>query len=233
MVQFDFCRWFVLSSPSYSSIRLALLRSNPRLSLRPCVPAYLRASTHPTSISSITGIISIRQPCDLRHVDIMATMTATTSSTTTTTEMKPFYSPTATMHMSHAPAASAMDELLAKYSSPLRASSSNSLRKKSFNPVQRVIDRVRLEYYRYEVTFGLYVMTPTEKCVANTFVLIVLSLLLWALLLYFPSLLFHKLARLVWLVTGQTGEVSTTLGMRDMHGNPITATFAAEAPLPS
>lgn len=86
------------------------------------------------------------------------------------------------------------------------------------NPFQRMVDRVRLEYYRYEVTFGLYVMTPSEKCVANTFVLIVLSLLLWALLLYFPSLLYNKAGSLVWLLTGQScEEVGTVLSMLDKH----------------
>lgn len=105
---------------------------------------------------------------------------------------------------------------------------SNTLCKKSRGPFHRVVDRVRLEYYRYEVTFGLYVMTPSEKCVANTFVLIVLSLLLWALLLYFPTLLFHKLSRAVWLVTGHSDEASATLRMVDMLGNLISTTSVAE-----
>lgn len=125
-----------------------------------------------------------------------------------------------------------MDELLTKYSSSM-ANTSNSLRKKNRNPVQRIVDRVRLEYYRYEVTFGLYVMTPSEKCVANTFVLVFLSLLLWALLLYFPPLLFHKLTRAIWLVTGRSEEVSAVMGMTDMHGNLITTTSVAELPLAS
>lgn len=156
------------------------------------------------------------------------------STMTTTTEMQSFYThtPTATVttHMSHKPAA--MDELLTKYSSSM-TNSSAALCKKSRNPLRRIVDRVRLEYYRYEVTFGLYVMTPSEKCVANTFVLVVLSLLTWALLLCFPSVLFHKLARLVWLVTGHNGQVSTPLGMMDMHGNPLTTTSVAETPLAS
>jgi hypothetical protein len=97
------------------------------------------------------------------------------------------------------------------------------------NPFQRLIDRVQLEYYRYEVTFGLYVMTPSEKCVVNTIVLTVLTLLLWALVLYFPSLLYNKLSRLVWLLTGYSGEeVGTALGILDNHGNPISPTSVAE-----
>ncbi|KAJ5980824.1 hypothetical protein N7481_008122 [Penicillium waksmanii] len=152
----------------------------------------------------------------------MATMT-------TTAEIHTCYTSTTT-NVSHAP--TAMDELHIRYSSSM-TNASNTLRKKSRSPFQRVVDRVRLEYYRYEVTFGLYVMTPTEKCVANTFVLVVFSLLLWALLLYFPILLFHKLTRAVWLVTGHSDEANATLRMIDMHGDPISTTSATEAILPS
>ncbi|KAJ5098107.1 hypothetical protein N7532_005108 [Penicillium argentinense] len=149
---------------------------------------------------------------------------------TMTTEMHPFYT-SSTSHMSHAPAA--VDKLLTKYSSSM-TNTSNSLLNRRQNPFQRVIDRVRLEYYRYEVTFGLYVMTPSEKCVANTFVFVVISLLLWALLLYFPPLLYNKLARVIWLLTGHSGEgVTAALGVLDMNGNAFSPTSIAEAPLAS
>lgn len=143
-----------------------------------------------------------------------------------TTEMQSFYTPSTSTHISHAPAA--MDELINKYSSSINTSTSTAPRNQSRNPFQRFVDRVRLEYYRYEVTFGLYVMTPSEKLVANTFVIVVLSLLLWALLLYFPQLLYQKLTRLVWLLTGHSGEeVSAALGILDKHGNPIPTASAA------
>jgi hypothetical protein len=88
---------------------------------------------------------------------------------------------------------------------------------------------VRLEYYRYEVTFGLYVMTPSEKLVTNTFVIVILTLLLWALLLYFPSLLYQKLGRLVWLLTGHSGEeVGAVLDILGKYGDPITPASKAE-----
>lgn len=91
------------------------------------------------------------------------------------------------------------------------------------NILQRSVDRIRLEYYRYEVTFGLYVMTPGEKLVANTFVMVVLSLLFWALLVYFPALLYQKLSRLVWLLTGHSSEeMGAALGILDSHVNSIS-----------
>jgi hypothetical protein len=97
------------------------------------------------------------------------------------------------------------------------------------NAVQRFTDRVRLEYYRYEVTFGLYVMTPAEKLVANTFVFVVLSLLFWALVLYFPALLYQKLSRLVWLLTGHSGEeMGAVLGILDSHVDSMSTTFSTQ-----
>ncbi|QSS59920.1 DUF3317 superfamily protein [Histoplasma capsulatum] len=68
--------------------------------------------------------------------------------------------------------------------------------------LRRFTNRLQLAYYRYEVTYGIYVMTPEEKFVANTFLLVFISLLLWGLFLYFPPLLFQKLSRLAWILTG-------------------------------
>ncbi|GAB1201278.1 hypothetical protein APSETT444_010668 [Aspergillus pseudonomiae] len=97
------------------------------------------------------------------------------------------------------------------------------------NVIQRFADRIRLEYYRYEVTFGLYVMTPGEKLVANSFVMVVLSLLFWALLLYFPTLLYQKLTRLVWLLTGHSSEeMGAALGILETHIITYTLFFIVE-----
>ncbi|BCS19951.1 serine palmitoyltransferase small subunit family protein [Aspergillus puulaauensis] len=147
------------------------------------------------------------------------------------TEMQSFYTPATSSHISsHGTAA--VDELINKYSSTMATatchSSSHTRRKTRRNILQRATDRVRLEYYRYEVTFGLYVMTPAEKLVANTFVFVFLSLLLWALLVYFPALLYQKLSRLVWLLTGQSSEeMGAALGILDTHANS-TPPFASE-----
>ncbi|KAI9367100.1 hypothetical protein BJX61DRAFT_351227 [Aspergillus egyptiacus] len=138
------------------------------------------------------------------------------------TEMQSFYTPATSTHLSsHAPAA--VDELINKYSSTMSSATySSGTGKSRRNIFQRALDRVRLEYYRYEVTFGLYVMTPAEKLVANTFVIVVLSLLFWALLVYFPALLYQKLSRLVWLLTGESGEeMGAALGILDTHANQI------------
>jgi hypothetical protein len=145
----------------------------------------------------------------------------------TTETQQSFYTPSTSTHLSHGPA---VDEFLIQYSSTINSSTPfHTLKDQRRGPLGRVVDRVRLEYYRYEVTFGLYVMTPSDKCVVNTFVVVVLTLLLWALLLYFPSLLYQKLSRLVWLLTGHSGgEVGAVLRIPDKHGNPITPASFAE-----
>lgn len=146
------------------------------------------------------------------------------------TEMQSFYTPSTSTHISsHAPAA--VDELINKYSSSMSAStapgsSHMAMKNPRRNILQRAVDRVMLEYYRYQVTFGLYVMTPGEKLVANSFVIVVLSLLFWALLLYFPSLLYQKLTRLVWLLTGHSStEMGAALGILETHVSPASSAF--------
>lgn len=72
-------------------------------------------------------------------------------------------------------------------------------------------------------------MTPGEKLVANSFVFVVLSLLFWALVLYFPALLYQKLSRLVWLLTGHSGEeMGAVLGILDSHVDPRSTNFSAQ-----
>ncbi|KAF9892493.1 hypothetical protein FE257_001602 [Aspergillus nanangensis] len=149
------------------------------------------------------------------------------------TEMQTCYTPsTSTRISSHAPAA--VDELINRYSSSMSTSGSSgpshmSMKNPRRNVLQRAADRVRLEYYRYEVTFGLYVMTPGEKLVANSFVMVVLSLLFWALLLYFPSLLYQKLTRLVWLLTGHSSEeMGAALGFLESHVGSVGSSLSPE-----
>lgn len=144
-------------------------------------------------------------------------------------DVQPVYSPSPSSHLpSRAPAA--VDQLIAKYSSTMGPSLNSQLgMSPRRNALQRLVDRVRLVYYRYEVTFGLYVMTPGEKLVANTFVFVVLSLLFWALLLYFPALLYQKLSRLVWLLTGHSGEeMGAVLGILDTQMDSMSTTFSTE-----
>lgn len=85
-----------------------------------------------------------------------------------------------------------------------------ALQKQHHNMIQQCMSFLRLGYYRYEVTFGPYVMTTTEKLVANTFVVTSVLLLCWALLFYFPSLIYRKFIHVAWILTGHAGENKDT-----------------------
>lgn len=66
----------------------------------------------------------------------------------------------------------------------------------------KVSNYLRLRYYQYEVTFGLYVMTPTEKLVFNTMVLAALAFLVYALFWGFEPFLVNSLCRFIYYLTG-------------------------------
>lgn len=145
------------------------------------------------------------------------------------TEMRSFFPTSMAAHASpHSPPI--VDDLISKYSSSMKHSASSysaASVTRSRNFIQRCTDHVRLQYYRYEVTFGIYVMTPGEKFVANTFVFVFLSLLIWASLLYFPQLLFRTIGRMVWLLTGHNEDGAAVLGIFDQDYISPMATAAA------
>lgn len=95
---------------------------------------------------------------------------------------------------SHAPA---VDQFIKKHA-PITHASNIVLRPRQRNIFQKCTESIQLEYYRYEVTFGLYVLTPNEKLAANTFVSIVICLLVWALL-HVPSWLYTSYSKAVIL----------------------------------
>ncbi|KAI5803122.1 hypothetical protein EDC01DRAFT_494556 [Geopyxis carbonaria] len=49
-----------------------------------------------------------------------------------------------------------------------------------------ILKFLALKRYQYEVTFSLYMLTPTEKFIFNTFLFFFLSMLILAVSLYLP-----------------------------------------------
>ena len=79
---------------------------------------------------------------------------------------------------------------------------------------EQFLERVQIAWYRYSVTIPVYRMNPYENLVTNSLVFAFLSLLVWAVLLYFPLLLFRKVSQLVWLLTQSNGnDTETVLGV--------------------
>jgi len=66
----------------------------------------------------------------------------------------------------------------------------------------KVSNYVRLRYYQYEVTFGLYMLTLGEKFVLNTIVCSILALLFYGILFGLQPFIIRLICQLVWYITG-------------------------------
>ena len=97
-----------------------------------------------------------------------------------------------------------------------------------FNQLTR---RIHLVYYRYEVTYGLYVMSPGEKWVLNGFVLTFLSFLILALYFYLPDVVSRLIQRLFWVYSGSpklgVDIESIPEAFKAMQSNATMETFKA------
>ncbi|KAL0637895.1 hypothetical protein Q9L58_003117 [Maublancomyces gigas] len=60
-----------------------------------------------------------------------------------------------------------------------------------------LIKLLQRKRYQYEVTFSLYMLTPTEKIIFNSFLFIFLSMLILAASLYLPHHV-HTIASRAW-----------------------------------
>ena len=108
------------------------------------------------------------------------------------------------------------DRVRTKYP-PMAYHSRLSLRREKASFLDSILDPIRLMYYQYEVTFSTYVMTPSEKFVMNTVVLLFLSLLSIGVVTYLPQFLFRVCSRLLWLYKGADRDVKLDIGSG--HGN--------------
>jgi hypothetical protein len=82
------------------------------------------------------------------------------------------------------------------------SSSSHIQRKPRISVPVKLSNYLRLRYYQYEVTFGVYVMTPTEKLVFNTIVLTIFTALFYALFWGFQPFVVNTICRLIYYLTG-------------------------------
>jgi hypothetical protein len=104
------------------------------------------------------------------------------------------------------PMAMAAIQLLASSSDPY--SHDPCLRKSRVSVPAKVSNYFRLRYYQYEVTFGLYVMTPAEKLVFNSIILFALCALLYALFYGLEPFVVNSVCRLLYYVTGSTSSAA-------------------------
>ena len=84
----------------------------------------------------------------------------------------------------------------------LASSSSSHIRKPRVSMPTKVSNYLRLRHYQYEVTFGLYIMTPGEKLIFNAIILATLATLLYALFWGFQPFIVNALCRIIYYITG-------------------------------
>lgn len=70
--------------------------------------------------------------------------------------------------------------------------------------------------YQYEVTFSLYMLTPTEKFIFNTFLLLFISMIIVAASLYLPEHVMKMASRAWFYYAGD--ETATGSGTRTGSG---------------
>jgi hypothetical protein len=101
------------------------------------------------------------------------------------------------------PMAMAAIQLLATASASSHSSSHVSFfRKTRVTMPAKVSNYLRLRYYQYEVTCGLYMMTPTEKVIFNSVILLVFSTILLSLIWGLQPFIVNNICKLVYLLTG-------------------------------
>ena len=67
-------------------------------------------------------------------------------------------------------------------------------------------------YYQYEVTFSAYVLTPGEKLILNTVVVLLISLLMLGIFSYLPQFILRVSERLFWLYYGVDDTLAVLMG---------------------
>jgi hypothetical protein len=75
-------------------------------------------------------------------------------------------------------------------------------RREKASVLEKLVYQVHLMYYRYEVTFSAYVLTPGEKIVLNSIVLFLFGLVFTGIVSYIPPLITRGLVNILWLRTG-------------------------------
>ena len=80
-------------------------------------------------------------------------------------------------------------------------------RREKASVLENMVYQVHLMYYRYEVTFSAYVLTPGEKIVLNSIVLFLFGLILTGIVSYLPPLLTRGLVNMLWLRPGHKDQI--------------------------
>ena len=90
--------------------------------------------------------------------------------------------------------------------------------------LSKLVNWLRVQKYRYEVTIPLYMMTPTERIIFNTILLGLIVLLLTAIVYYLPNHLSVVSSRVWYYLVGEEGGIGGA-GLKD--GGSVGTTAVA------
>ncbi|EFQ97272.1 hypothetical protein MGYG_00313 [Nannizzia gypsea CBS 118893] len=86
---------------------------------------------------------------------------------------------------------------------------------------------LRLKNYQYEVTFSLYMLTPIEKVVFNTILILFISMLITAAYIYLPDHVLSLYRHINYYWAGQPVADQIALHAANMKLSAATANAAA------
>ncbi|KAI5301260.1 hypothetical protein KEM55_007368 [Ascosphaera atra] len=73
-----------------------------------------------------------------------------------------------------------------------------------------VIRWLQRKNYQYEVTFAVYMLTPTEKAIFNTLIITLFTLLCTATYFYFPNFLIKAWQKVLYYCMGEVSAASSS-----------------------
>ncbi|OAP56886.1 hypothetical protein AYL99_08998 [Fonsecaea erecta] len=98
---------------------------------------------------------------------------------------------------------------------------------------------VQLKKYQYEVTFSLYMLTPTEKFIFNLILFLLVSMLVTAATLYLPNHIVVIYHRICYYISGEFAYKNSTTALSKeamaltADGLRITSEAIASAVIPT
>ncbi|KAJ5127654.1 hypothetical protein N7448_008433 [Penicillium atrosanguineum] len=82
---------------------------------------------------------------------------------------------------------------------------------------------VRLKIYQYEVTFAIYMLTPTEKFIFNSLLLTLITMIAAGIYIYLPDHLRSIYAHMYYYAVGERPFISSRLSsMSSVFGESAT-----------
>jgi len=73
----------------------------------------------------------------------------------------------------------------------------------------KMTNYLQLRYYQYEVTFGLYMMTRTEKIILNALLAIIIGALVCGVIVGLEPFVVYNACRLAYYITGSLSGAQT------------------------